>query len=260
MRVWLCAALLMLGLSSLVGAEEDWHYTLRPGDTLWKVCQNFAQEPQACWRDLAAHNSLTDPHSVRPGQSILVPIGWLKEKPIPARITAVSGEVMLYPADGGAPRQVQDGDTVAFGDALETAAHGSARVQFADQSEVVIKPASLLVVNRYRRFLDQGGERTLLRLERGNIRNSITPQDGEPAFEVHTPGAVAAVRGTEYYVSVDGSETTRNEVVDGKVAVSARGVERAVDGGFATLARVDEAPVEPVPLLPAPSVELTVSP
>tara|TARA_B100000676_G_scaffold229884_1_gene228312 strand:- start:1308 stop:2390 length:1083 start_codon:yes stop_codon:yes gene_type:complete len=259
MRVWLCAALL-LGLTTAASASDDWHYTLRPGDTLWKVCQQFAQEPAACWRDLASHNSLNDPHSIRPGQTLLVPISWLKEKPIPAQIQAVIGEVMLYPAAGGETRQVRNGDTVAFGDALETGASASARVLFADQSEVVIKPASLLVVNRYRRFLDQQGEQTELRLERGNIRNKVTPaSNDERTFKVFTPGAVAAVRGTEYYVSVDAGETTRNEVVDGRVDVSARGTRRDVQAGFATLARLDEAPIEPVPLLPAPSVALTLT-
>lgn len=259
MRVWLCAALL-LGLTTAAAASDDWHYTLRPGDTLWKVCQQFAQQPAECWRDLASHNSLSDPHSIRPGQTLRVPISWLKEKPIPARILAVTGEVMLYPATGGETRQVSSGDTVAFGDALETGAAGSARLRFADQSVVVIKPASLLVVKRYRRFLDRQGGQTELRLERGNIRNKVTPASSdERTFKVFTPGAVAAVRGTEYYVSVDASETTRNEVMDGRVDVSARGTRRDVQAGFATLARLGESPIKPVPLLPAPSVELTVT-
>ena len=136
MRVWLCAALL-LGLTTAAAASDDWHYTLRPGDTLWKVCQQFAQQPASCWRDLASHNSLADPHSVEPGQNLLVPIAWLKEKPIPARVVAVTGEVMLYPAAGGEARQVQSGEQVAFGDALETAAGGSARLEFADPSELL---------------------------------------------------------------------------------------------------------------------------
>lgn len=259
MRVWLCVALL-LGLSTAAAASDDWHYTLRPGDTLWKVCKQFAQEPAACWRDLASHNSLENPHSISPGQTLLVPIAWLKEKPIPAQVLAVVGEVMLYPVAGGDARPVQNGDTVAFGDALETATGASARLQFADQSEVVIKPGSLLVVNRYRRFLDQQGEQTELRLERGNIRNKVTPAGNDArTFKVFTPGAVAAVRGTEYYVSVDAGETTRNEVVEGRVDVSARGTRRDVEAGFATLARIDEPPIEPVPLLPAPAVELTTS-
>lgn len=261
MRVWLgIAALLWLGLSPAAQASEDWHYTLRPGDSLWKVCLRFAQQPDACWRELAGHNQLADPHALRPGDTLRVPIDWLKEKPIPARLEAVTGEVMLYPAAGGTPRPVSTGDVVQFGDALETGADGSARIHFADQSDVLLKPSSLLVVTRYRRFLDQPGERTELRLERGNIRNRVTPlTSDEASFEVYTPGAVAAVRGTEYYLGVDGAETTRNEVISGQVDVGARGTTREVEGGFATLAQVDEPPMAPVPLLPAPTVELTVS-
>ena len=70
---------------------------------------------------------------------------------------------------------------------------------------------------------------------------------------------LAAVRGTEYSLGVDGAETTRHEVISGQVDVGARGTTREVEGGFATLAQVDESPMAPVPLLPAPTVELTVS-
>lgn len=259
MRVWLSTAMLLCLLST-AWAGDDWHYTLRPGDSLWKVCQQFAQSPQTCWGELARYNGLDNPHSLRPGNSLRVPISWLKEKPIPATVDAISGEVMLYPARGGEPRQLQNGDAVEFGDALETAAKSSARLRFADQSEVYIKPASLLVVTRYRRFLDQQNERTELRLQRGNIRNSVSPrQSDEASFEVYTPGAVAAVRGTEYYLGVDGAETTRNEVIEGRVDVGARGTDRQIEGGYATLARLDEPPIEPVELLPAPAVEVSPS-
>ncbi|BAP15443.1 hypothetical protein AS19_25920 [Alcanivorax sp. NBRC 101098] len=259
MRVWLSTAMLLCLLST-AWAGDDWHYTLRPGDSLWKVCQQFAQTPQTCWGKLARHNDLDDPHVLHPGDTLLVPTSWLKEKPIPATVDAITGEVMLYPASGGEPRRLSNGDVVGFGDALETAANSSARLRFADQSEVYIKPTSLLVVTRYRRFLNHQNERTELRLQRGNIRNRVSPrQSDEASFEVYTPGAVAAVRGTEYYLGVDGAETTRNEVIEGRVDVGARGTERQIEGGYATLAHVDEAPIEPVALLPAPAMEVTAS-
>ena len=85
MKGWLWMALLLGLLSSAASAQDDWHYTLRPGDSLWKICDRFAQQPDACWRELAAYNGLADPHSLRPGDSLRVPIDWLKENPISAR-------------------------------------------------------------------------------------------------------------------------------------------------------------------------------
>ncbi|MZR62810.1 FecR domain-containing protein [Alcanivorax sp. DP30] len=260
MKGWLWMALLLGLLSSAASAQEDWQYTLRPGDSLWKICDRFAQQPDACWRELASYNGLDNPHSLSPGNTLRVPIDWLKEKPIPATAHAVKGEVLLYPVSGGEPLLVQEGQSIAFGDALETGMNGSVRVHFADQSVVLIKPSSLLVVNQYRRFLGQKGERTELRLQRGNIRNTVSPQDQDEAtFEVYTPGVVAAVRGTEYYLSVDGAETTRNEVLEGQVDVTGRETTREVTDGYATLAAVDEPPMEPVALLPAPAVVITES-
>ena len=58
---------------------------------------------------------------------------------------------------------------------------------------------------------------------------------------------------------MDGAETTRNEVIDGRVDVGARGTDRQIEGGYATLARLDEAPIEPVELLPAPAMEVSAS-
>lgn len=260
MKGWLWMALLLGLLSSTASAQEDWQYTLRPGDSLWKICDRFAQQPDACWRELASYNGLNNPHSLSPGDTLRVPIDWLKEKPISATARSVSGEVLLYPAAGGTPLVVTDGQAIDFGDALETGMDGSVRVHFADQSVVLVKPSSLLVVNQYRRFLGQKGERTELRLERGTIRNTVSPRDqDEASFEVYTPGVVAAVRGTEYYLSVDGAETTRNEVLEGQVDVTGRETTREVTEGFATLAAVDEPPIEPVALLPAPALAVTTS-
>lgn len=257
MRVGVCV-LLVLGLMTSAWGSEYWQYTLRPGDTLWNICQRFTQQPQTCWRQLADHNNLNDPHSIQPGQGVQIPVDWLEEKPVPATLHAVRGQVRLYPAAGGDPRVVENGDSVAFGDALETGAGGSARLLFADQSRVVIKPDSFLVVTRYQRFLDRKGEPTELHLERGGIRNRVTPRnDQAPRFKVYTPGAAAAVRGTDYYLRVDGEQTTRNEVIKGQVDVSASGASQEVAGGFATLAEKEQPPLKPMPLLDAPAVEVT---
>ncbi|MDX1802820.1 MAG: FecR domain-containing protein [Alcanivorax sp.] len=262
MGVWLRWGLLLCLLSPAAWASDDWQYTLRPSDTLWTVCERFAQEPMSCWRQLARHNGIKDPRRLHPGSLLGVPVAWLKEKPIPASLEAVHGQVQLYPADGGPVHAVQSGDKVQFGDALETSANGSARIRFADQSEVLIKPSTLLVVTHYRRFLGgQTAEPTELHLERGAIRNHVTPRDPDTEpFKVYTPGAAAAVRGTQYYVRVDGEETTRSEVVKGQVNVSAQDTEKDVKGGFATLARQDQAPIDPVALLPAPAVVVTTTP
>ncbi|EKF73708.1 hypothetical protein A11A3_12118 [Alcanivorax hongdengensis A-11-3] len=261
MGVWLRAALLLCLLSPSAWAGEDWQYTLRPSDSLWKVCERFAQKPEVCWHELARHNDVADPRRLRPGATLRIPVEWLKEKPIPASLEAVRGEVLLYPTDGSAAHPVANGDTVQFGDALETGATGSARLRFADQSEVIIKPSSLLVVNRYRRFLGQDSGATELRLERGAIRNRVTPRDPDlQPFKVYTPGATAAVRGTQYYVRVDNEDTTRNEVVKGQVDVDARSRTAAVGAGFGTLVRQDQPPVAPVALLPAPDVVVTTRP
>lgn len=55
-------------------------------------------------------------------------------------------------------------------------------------------------------------------------------------------------------LSVDASETLRNEVQSGEVEVESQGVSKSVPAGYALLARAGEPPSDPVPQLPAPEV------
>ena len=153
-------------------------------------------------------------------------------------------------------------DTVIeLGDALETGHDGFARVTFADESWLEFRPDSLVVFDRYSRFRESGMVDTSLRLERGRIRTWVRPRRGErQRFIINTPSAAAAVRGTEFDLSVDATENLRNEVSAGEVEVESLGVARSVPAGYALLARAGEPPLEPVRQLPAPLLESLPSP
>ncbi len=69
-------------------------------------------------------------------------------------------------------------------------------------------------------------------------------------FEVKTPSAIAAVRGTQYRLVAH--EATRGEVIEGAVAVESASTA-VVEAGFGVLARQGEAVGEPRKLIPAPS-------
>lgn len=235
---------------------KDWRYTLRSGDSLWTLCQRFTQQPQRCWADLSLHNGLHQPDLIQPGDTIRLPREWLHHEPVSARVVMLRGEVMLYPADGGGARPLGADRTLEFGDAIETG-QGSARVRFADQSEVLVKPASLLVVTRYARFLDQD-EATELRLQRGAVRNRVERQQGagQSRYQVYTPGGTIAVQSGEGDVRVNGEEATRAEVISGRVRVRAAGEEADLDAGRAAIISSDQAALKPVPMLPAPALQV----
>jgi hypothetical protein len=253
---------LMLALWCLLTAEtvlaEDVQYTFRPGDSLWRVCENFARDPNQCWKELAQYNGISSPRAIPPGAILNIPTAWLKQAPEPARVHAVIGDVTLYRKAGGEAERVTQGAEVHTGDALETGDSSSVRVLFADQSELLVKPESLVIFDRYSRFQETGMVDTNLRLERGELRTYVRPRtSGSSRFIIVTPSAAAAVRGTRFDVEVDQEEVTRNSVLDGTVALSAQGQTQQVEAGFSSTAAPGEPPSQPVPLLPATTATAT---
>lgn len=249
--------LLALALFAAPVAAEDMEYTFRPGDSLWKVCEQFARDPNLCWQELAQRNGISSPRAIQPGARLRIPAEWLRLQPEPARILVASGELTLYRKDGGAPESAGAGSEILFGDALETGEQGYARIEFADGSWLLIRPSSLVVFDRYSQFRESGMVDTSLRLERGDLRTWVRPRGrGDNRFMIVTPSAMAAVRGTEFDISVDDQQVMRNEVLAGTVAVAGEGVEQTVAAGQATLARPGEAPLAPRDMLEPPQVEV----
>ena len=234
---------------------EDVQYTFRPGDSLWRVCENFARDPNFCWQELARHNGISSPRAIPPGAVLNIPADWLKQQPAPAKLVSLSGDVTLYRKSGDTVTELSAGAVIDTGDALETGNVSSARVIFADQSELLIKPQSLVIFDRYSRFEDTGMVDTSLRLERGELRTYVRPRgNGSSRFIIVTPSAAAAVRGTRFDVEVDQEEVTRNIVHEGTVALSAQGEEQLVGAGYASSAAPGEAPTAPVKVLPPVSL------
>lgn len=69
-------------------------------------------------------------------------------------------------------------------------------------------------------------------------------------LEIQTPSAVAAVRGTEFRVGIEGEnrQLALQEKLEGKVAFSASGSEVLVAQGFGSVAEFGKAPLPPVAL------------
>lgn len=247
-------ALALLCLTPLAGAA-DWHYQVRPGDSLWTLCQRFTAQPRQCRDHLADHNRLNRPDRVTPGQVLRFPRGWLKTTPRSARLIAETGDVMRYPAAGGPAQPVSPGQAVAVGDAIETG-EGSARLRFPDQSRVRIMPRSLLIVQGYSRRLGRPGN-TALRVPHGGLQVRRPESAAKNSrFRVYTPGGTVTVRGIEYDLLVDGRESTRDEVLAGALVVTAGGQRTTVRGGQGIRVAPGQAAPAPVSLLPAPALSV----
>src|SRR3989442_13947170 len=124
----------------------------------------------------------------------------------------------------GAVTAATDGDLLAAGDSIETAADGRAVVTFFEGSTVEIEPSSTLSVDTL--SVDAGGGTVILMTQAvGRTWHVVTKLlTGSSRYEVRTPASTASVRGTEFEVQVEtsgGEPVTTVVTTEGRVAHSA---------------------------------------
>jgi len=144
--------------------------------------------------------------------------------------------------------------TLQTGDVIRTAANSNVTLQFEDESRLLLHADSKLRLEQLQRFENTDMVQTQLKLERGRAESQVRPARGEGSrFDITTPSAVTAVRGTSYRVGAE-TATARAEVLEGEVGVANEIASVAVPAGFGTVVATGAAPEPPVKLLPPPDL------
>lgn len=245
--------MILLLLLTIPAQAQDWVYTVRPGDTLWELGEKFLLVGHD-WRELQAYNQLSST-VLSAGRRLRVPVSWLKQQPAEVRVLEVQGTAHLDVTRGQRDGTLTAGMTLQAGDRIRTGPDSSVLLQFADGSQSLVQADSTLTLDKVSGYAGTGLADTQLRLEQGRTDNTVKPgNEGGALYQISTPSAVAAVRGTEYRVAADGSESlARTEVLTGAVAFSNAGRSVQVPAGFGAVAVTAQAPRPPVPLLPGPA-------
>lgn len=134
-------------------------------------------------------------------------------------VAALAGEAARVVAGQAQPLKV--GEAVGEGVQLRTGANGRVRLRCPDGSSLVVGDRSQLTLTKLN--LGAGGagygaRDVSLLLERGLLGQKVAPS-AAGKWEVRTPSAVTAVRGTEFLVEVGDNEQTSVHVQSGQVAV-----------------------------------------
>lgn len=230
----------------------DWLYTVRPGDTLWDLCQRYTKEP-GCWYKLDKVNGVEFPRRLPPGFVVSFPVDWLKTVPTPVEVSFVDGNVSVRLRQGAEAQAVSVGDKLPIGAHIVTV-QGNVNLLFADGTTMQLEPNSELILDTLSAVDGIGIVDSRLRLNRGAVKTRVIERKPTSRFQITTPTAVAAVRGTQYRVSsILGEQTLmRGEVFEGLVAVSANNTQQGVAAGFGIVAKQGESLSEPRALLPPP--------
>ncbi len=234
-----------------LGQEQFWEYTFRPGDSLWKIADEYTTSANN-WQEIQKINAahLAPDRQIPPGTRLQIPVRLLKNPPTPARVIAVSGEVVVFRAAGNR-EAVRIGSPLYSGDRVVTGGLQSLRIQFADHSELQVQPDSDVIMDKLSHHRHTGMVDTRIRLNTGRVNARVKKQQPNSRYEIMTPAALTAVRGTAFRLVSGRDNISRLEVSEGLVAVLAGGEERAVEEGFGLVAEQGKPLQAPVKLLEA---------
>jgi len=161
-----------------------------------------------------------------------------------ATVSDWTGKVVVQPPGGSlaAPTRQQ---ALPPGTLLDTG-DGRLLLRLEDESEVLLRPHTRLLLKQ-----PGPGGWNYFELLLGRIRTHVMKRTGgAPPFQLGTPSAVIAVRGTRFDVEVNSHKTTEVDVFEGLVEVAGVGVPGAsvlVRAGYSTRVGFGEAPEQPVP-------------
>jgi hypothetical protein len=246
--------LIAASLPGLLAAEEEyWEYTFRPGDSIWKIAEQYTTSVDN-WVEIQALNKIRQgpDRRIPPGTRIIIPVSMLKQQPVPAVVIAVSGAASVVRVNGDS-EIIVSGTKLYSGDRVITGDEQNLRMQFADRSELQVLPNSRVVLDKLSHHQSTGMVDTQIRLNSGSVNTWVEELKPDSRYEIKTPAAVTAVRGTAYRLSST-SQLTRTEVTEGNVGVSAGEAEKIVRHGFGIVAEKDKPLPEPVKLLSAPEL------
>jgi hypothetical protein len=111
-------------------------------------------------------------------------------------ISTASGAVQVQ--RGATVTGVSPGTPVNVGDRVITGPGGHAIITLTDGSQLELGESSNMVLDNHALAPAGGRAATQVSLFGGVLRSVVSVAGGTPNFEVHTPNAVAAVRGTRF--------------------------------------------------------------
>jgi hypothetical protein len=233
-------------------------YVVQPRDTLYDLARRYMLS-LAGIAEVSKVNRITDPRRLKPGSTLAIPTALLRSEPLLAKVEAVSGVVSVQDQAGTTPRPLVIGTSLKEGAIVRTAGNAFLTLRFADGSRISLPSNTVVRIDAARHIALGDADDRRFGVEAGRSAFEVTPATRtSDRFEVRTPMAVAAVRGTEFRVGYrPDSGTSTLEVLDGRVAESGTtsAESAAVDAGMAALRTDAGTSSRLLPLQPAPDLD-----
>jgi RNA polymerase sigma factor (sigma-70 family) len=139
-----------------------------------------------------------------------------------ATLSRMSGVVEMLPVGEEVWRSLSTGDQIGVGDRIRTGPLAAATLTFFDGSTTELDAKTEVTLARMRSRRDGGGKVIVLNQWLGQTHNRVEHlPDKDSRFQVETPTAVTAARGTEFQIAIEADGATRVAVIEGVVNVTA---------------------------------------
>lgn len=233
-------------------AEQYWEYTVRPGDNIWNLTKTHCTSVRY-WQRIQKLNNINLDREIPPGTRLRFPLSILKHQPATAIVAQLQGSAELLRAGASKAVPLTSGTTLRSGDKIMTGPDSNLTLQFADDSRLLVLRDSEVLMDSLSAWGTTGMVDTSIRLQGGRVDTQVRPARGPGSrYQIITPAAVAAVRGTDFRVAAEtGKAIMRSEVTEGTVGVGDTGNSTRVAAGFGLVAEAGKPPDAPRKLLPA---------
>lgn len=256
------ALVLFFNISLVFSQTEDvdFLYAVKKNDTIWAICSAYVHDP-LCWKSLVSYNHIKDPKNLSPNSIVKIPSSWLIANTASALVIAVEGVVGVVRTGIPGQKDLVIGDRLSQNDVVQ-ALNGTAMIKFSDQSRLLLKENSTIRMASLQFYDSSQLVETRIELLKGRVNSQIEKiTDTKSVYEVFTPAAVAAVRGTQFRVSrtVDtkGNVVMSTELLSGVLEIKNDTQSVNITAGQAVIATEDSGISSPIKLLARPLVVLS---
>jgi len=164
--------------------------------------------------------------------------------------TAVLGQASVTHPGETRVLPVKLHDEVLFKDVIQTQNESRARALFQDDSMLTVGENSRVEIDEYIYNPEANVRQAIVKLMQGQVRALVSKvfKANGSRFEIHTPSAVAAARGTYFTVWIENGQSGIINIGEkGRVDFTSGGMTVAVDPGFFSIAYEGQAPSVPLP-------------
>lgn len=176
-------------------------------------------------------------------------------EPAAAEATAlveIEGAVDVLPAGKRTWHEASIDGEVRPGSRVRTGSMSAVTLVFSDGSTTHLEDNTEVALVTLESSPEGGDRVVILYQRRGSTRSSVQHLTGPNSrFEIQTPAASVAVRGTEFTVAVDEGGRTRVSVVEGSVDVMAGASSLALEAGYGMMVERGQSPAPVYPLATA---------